>query len=109
VRLFASLNPDAVLLDDGLLAAAEYLSQHPEAGVAGGQILNVDGSVQAELRAFPRPPQRVLQPPLADHEALPEQPLLRDYLMSGWAHDAIRPVDWVSARSCSSTGAPSMP
>lgn len=90
------LNPDAVLLDDGLLAAAEYLSQYPEAGVAGGRILNVDGSVQASARAFPGHLNAFFNRHSLTTKLFPNNRYSRDYLMSGWAHDAIRPVDWVS-------------
>lgn len=40
------LNNDLVLLDDCLEQMVEFLDQHPKAGLAGGRLLNPDGSTQ---------------------------------------------------------------
>lgn len=90
------LNPDAVLLDDGALEAARYLDEHPESGVAGGRILNVDGTVQASARAFPGHGNALFNRHSLTTKFLPANRWSRRYLMTDWAHDDVREVDWVS-------------
>ena len=47
------LNPDAELVAPVPHALATWLRAHPEYGVAGPQVLAVDGTVQASARRFP--------------------------------------------------------
>jgi N-acetylglucosaminyl-diphospho-decaprenol L-rhamnosyltransferase len=47
------LNSDAVLLDDSLSHMVGFLDGHPEAGAAGGRLLNPDGSFQWSYADFP--------------------------------------------------------
>lgn len=90
------LNPDSVLLDANLPEAVAYLESRPEVGVLGGRIVNEDGSIQPSARAFPS----FLNALFNRHSLLtrlfPNNRWSRRYLMTDWAHDAIRPVDWVS-------------
>ena len=90
------LNPDAVLLDAGILAAAEYLRAHDDVGVAGGRIMNANGTVQASARAFPSHRTAFFNRHSLATRLLPSNRWSRGYLMTGWAHDEIRDVDWVS-------------
>lgn len=90
------LNPDAVVLDSGLEDAALYLGRHLEAGVAGGRILNADGSLQASARAFPGHLTALFNRHSLATKLLPSNRWSDRYLMTSWAHDEIRGVDWVS-------------
>jgi len=47
------LNPDTELAPGALSAMRSYLRAHPEVGVAGGTVVNADGSVQPSVRRFP--------------------------------------------------------
>ena len=47
------LNPDTQERAGSLEKLVGYLDAHPEAGVAGGQIINPDGTVQPSVRKFP--------------------------------------------------------
>ena len=90
------LNPDAVLLNGGLSEAAAYLEAHAEVGVLGGRIVNADGSVQASARSFPGHRNAFFNRHSLTTKLLPGNRYSRDYLMTDWAHDEVRPVDWVS-------------
>ncbi|WBL35110.1 glycosyltransferase family 2 protein [Tepidiforma flava] len=90
------LNPDAELLDDGIFAAADYLEAHPDVGVLGGRILNPDGSIQPSARAFPSHKNALFNRHSLLTKLFPRNRWSRQYLMTDWSHDDIRPVDWVS-------------
>lgn len=90
------LNPDAELLDAGLIDVALYLEAHPSAGVAGGRILNKDGTLQASARAFPTHRNAFFNRHSLTTKFFPTNRYSRGYLMTDWAHDEVRPVDWVS-------------
>jgi GT2 family glycosyltransferase len=48
------LNPDAELLPEAIQAGCAYLETHPEAAIAGAQLLNADGSPQNSIAPIPR-------------------------------------------------------
>ncbi|MGE3077356.1 MAG: glycosyltransferase family 2 protein [Dehalococcoidia bacterium] len=96
VSVICLLNPDATLSDDGLFAAATYLDQHPEVGILGGRIVNADGSLQASARAFPGHRNAFFNRHSLATKFFPRNRYSSEYLMTGWAHDSVRPVDWVS-------------
>jgi GT2 family glycosyltransferase len=45
-RHFLVLNNDTVLLEDCLAQMVDYLDSHPQVGIVGGRLVNVDGSTQ---------------------------------------------------------------
>ena len=90
------LNPDAELLDTGLLDAARYLDEHPSLAVGGCRVENADGSVQASCRAFPGHRTALFNRHSLATKFLPGNRWSQDYLMTSWPHDEIRDVDWVS-------------
>jgi GT2 family glycosyltransferase len=47
------LNSDTLLAPDALEALADYLDRHPEVGMAGPRLLNVDGSLQPSCYPYP--------------------------------------------------------
>jgi hypothetical protein len=47
------LNSDAVLTDGAAAALHRFMEDHPAAAMAGGQLLNADGSKQNAIAAFP--------------------------------------------------------
>ena len=90
------LNPDAILLDDGLLAAASYLDVHQDVGVLGARIENPDGSLQPSCRAFPGHLTVLFNRHSLVTKLLPGNRWSQRYLMTDWPHDEVRDVDWVS-------------
>lgn len=90
------LNPDALLLDGGLAAAACYLDENADVGVLGARIENPGGSIQASCRAFPTHLTALFNRHSLTTKLLPGNRWSRRYLMSDWSHDEPREVDWVS-------------
>jgi hypothetical protein len=90
------LNPDTILLDDGLAAAAAYLDTHPDVGILGARIENPDGSLQPSCRAFPGHLTALFNRHSLVTKLLPGNRWSQRYLMTDWPHDEIRDVDWVS-------------
>jgi hypothetical protein len=95
-QVICLLNPDSVLLDGNLAAAARYLDEHPEAGVMGGRIVNEDGSLQPSARAFPSHLNAFFNRHSLTTKLFPGNRWSSRYLMTDWAHDEVREVDWVS-------------
>jgi GT2 family glycosyltransferase len=54
-KYFLFLNNDTVVKDKGLLAMAEYMDEHPDAAIMGGQLHNPDGSLQPSAGEFYTP------------------------------------------------------
>jgi N-acetylglucosaminyl-diphospho-decaprenol L-rhamnosyltransferase len=90
------LNPDTLLMDSGLAAAAEYLREHAEVGVLGTRIENTDGTLQPSCRAFPGHLTALFNRHSLATKYLPGNRWSQQYLMTGWDHTTVRPVDWVS-------------
>lgn len=49
------LNPDAVVYADAIDQLHTFLNRHPECGIAGGQLLNPDKTLQNSRHVFPTP------------------------------------------------------
>jgi N-acetylglucosaminyl-diphospho-decaprenol L-rhamnosyltransferase len=52
-RYVLLLNSDAVALPGAVDELVRWMDEHPEAGAAGAQLLNADGSFQASFASFP--------------------------------------------------------
>ena len=52
-RHFFLLNPDSYLINDAPRILADWLDEHPRAGLAGPRLINPDGSLQTSTYAFP--------------------------------------------------------
>lgn len=87
------LNPDTVVLDDALQVMMDYLDAHPEVGLVGGQLLNVDGSVQSSRRRFPTLSTAVLESTWLEPYA--PRSLLARYTMADAPEDQTTEVDWL--------------
>ncbi len=90
------LNPDAILLDSGLAAAAAYMDANDGVGVLGARIENPDGSLQPSCRAFPGHVTALFSRHSLVTKLLPGNRWSQRYLMTDWPHDEVRDVDWVS-------------
>lgn len=49
------LNPDTVALPGAIRSLLDFMVAHPQAGIAGSQLLNADGSSDNSAHAFPTP------------------------------------------------------
>ena len=88
-------NPDAMPAPDAVAVLAEFMRQHPRAGIAGPQTLYPNGEWQPTRRRFPtvggtivrRTPLRLLFPPLERQRAhylldeRPSEPVEADWLL----------------------------
>ncbi len=90
------LNPDTILLDDGLADAAAYLDAQAGVGVLGARIENPDGSLQPSCRAFPGHLTAFFNRHSLVTKLLPRNRWSQRYLMTDWPHDEVRDVDWLS-------------
>jgi GT2 family glycosyltransferase len=90
------LNPDSTVSEDFISPVIACLRENPRVGVLGPRILDPDGSVQLSCRRFPGHLSAFFNRYSLMTRLLPGNRLSADYLMSGWAHDDVREVDWVS-------------
>jgi N-acetylglucosaminyl-diphospho-decaprenol L-rhamnosyltransferase len=87
----ALVNPDVVLLDDGLARLAELAASHEALEVP--RLLNADGSIQDSAHPVPGTVESFV-PALVPRPLLP-RPLRRRY--EPWRSDKARPVGWAIA------------
>ncbi len=59
-RYFLLLNSDAAVHPDAVEQMVQYLDNHPEVGVVGGQLRNLDGTFQSSYADFPTLPGELL-------------------------------------------------
>lgn len=89
------LNSDAAVQPGALDALVSYADTHAEAGIVGPKVLNPDGSLQFSCRRFPSLGAGFFRNTYLGR-LFPNNKYARDYLMSDFDHQSIRPVDWVS-------------
>jgi GT2 family glycosyltransferase len=90
------LNPDAEILDEGLVAILRYMNDHPDVGIIGPRILNPDGSIQLSCRSFPSYDAGLFNRYSLLTRLFPNNRFSRNYLKSDQDHSVITDVDWVS-------------
>ncbi len=94
-EMLVFINPDVTLLPGALAVLQEFFHTHPEAGCAGPQLLNPDGSLQPSCRSFP-----TLLTGFFRYTWLgrlfPKNRYTREYLLSDFDHEQVREVEWLS-------------
>jgi len=95
-RYLMLLNPDAFLPERDVLAKLiAFAEENPDIGIIGPRMENPDGSLHFSARRFPTIGAAVFRrTPLG--RLFPKNRFVRGYIMSDWAHDEPRDVDWVS-------------
>jgi len=89
------LNSDAVAHPGAFAHLVRFMDDHPAAAAVGLRVLNPDATLQYSCRRFPTIAAGLFRKvPLG--RLIPDNRWNREYLMSDWAHDAPREVDWVS-------------
>ena len=89
------LNSDAFVHEGCFTRILNFLRTDRNIGIVGPKLLNPDGSLQYSARRFPTPMAALFRnTPLG--KLFPKNKYTRDYLMTDWAHDEPRDVDWVS-------------
>ena len=94
-RILALLNSDTVVNDGAIMHVQRFFDQEPAVGIVGPRLLNPDGSLQLSCRTFPNPLAAAFRNTILGR-IFPKNRFLRDYLMTDFAHDQPRTVDWVS-------------
>jgi len=92
----AVINPDTRFEHDALAPLVAHLRAHADGGIVAPKLLDPDGSVQLSCRAFPGYATALFNRYSLLTRLLPRNRYSRAYLMSDFAHDEIRDVDWVS-------------
>ena len=95
-RYLLCLNNDTLLSPLSLERLVAFMEGQPEAGIAGGKILNRDGSLQLSARSFPGIETAFFNRSGFLTRLFPKNPFSRRYLLSDWDHNSPKEVDWVS-------------
>ncbi len=90
------LNPDSEIEADPFAPMLTYLREHPDAGIVAPRLLNTDGSLQLSCRSFPSFSTALFNRYSLLTRLFPRNRYSKQYLLSGWQHDSVRTVDWVS-------------
>ena len=94
-RYVLLLNPDTVVPPRALDEIIDFADQHPRAGIVGPTLLFPDGRLQYSCRHFPTVTAAIFRNTFLGR-IIPGTRSVTDYLMSGWDHNEVREVDWVS-------------
>jgi N-acetylglucosaminyl-diphospho-decaprenol L-rhamnosyltransferase len=87
------LNPDTLVHCSALGTLVDFLDQHPQAGIAGPQVLNEDGTTQSTRRRFPARLTALFESTWLQGYA-PAR-LMRHYHITDQPDDGTFQVDWV--------------
>lgn len=86
------VNTDAFVHSGCIRALTEFLNTHPDAAVVAPRVMNIDGSLQSSVHAFPTPLRCWI-------ENLWLNPFVRNVFnlrdWRSWAHDETQEVPWV--------------
>lgn len=93
-RYFLILNADAWMTDGSLARLVAFADAHPEAAVVGPRLSNTDGTLQRSVRGFPTL-WRLATEYLFLRKLAPRSRALNAFYAGGFAHDAVREVEWV--------------
>jgi len=94
-RYVLFLNADTRVTHCALDTLIRFADEHPDAGIVGPRLLNLDGSLQYSCRRFPNLGVGFFRNTLLGR-LFPRNRFTQDYLMADWDHSTPRDVDWVS-------------
>jgi GT2 family glycosyltransferase len=93
-RYFLLLNSDAWFVGDGLRRLVEVADSRPDAAVVGPRLLNLDGTLQRSVRAFPTL-WRLATEYLFLRKLAPRTDALNALYGGGFDHESVREADWL--------------
>ncbi len=93
-RYVLILNPDIEVIPGSIDALARHLDEDPGTGIAGGKLLNPDGTLQYSCRTF-YTFKTLLHRRTPIGKLFPNSRIVRDHLMMDWNHETVREVDWM--------------
>ncbi|UCE03452.1 MAG: glycosyltransferase [Candidatus Latescibacterota bacterium] len=88
------LNPDIVLRQGCIDSLVDFMDAHPDAGLAGGKLINTDGTLQYSCRSFYTPKTLIMRRTILGR-LFPRSQTIRKHLMLDYDHREPRAVDWV--------------
>ena len=93
-RYLLILNPDIEVQPGAIDALARHMDENPSTGIAGGKLLNPDGTLQYSCRTF-YTFNTLLHRRTPFGRLFPDSRVVRDHLMMDWDHESVREVDWM--------------
>jgi N-acetylglucosaminyl-diphospho-decaprenol L-rhamnosyltransferase len=92
---FLLLNSDAWVVGDGVERLTVFADEHPDAAVVGPRLLNLDGTLQRSVRAFPTR-SRLATEYFGVRKLAPRSRMLNPLYVGGFDHEEVFDADWVS-------------
>jgi N-acetylglucosaminyl-diphospho-decaprenol L-rhamnosyltransferase len=88
------LNPDAYIKKNAVNIARRFLESHPECGLCGGRLVNLDGELDPSARRFPNAWYKLFT--ITGISAkFARSNIFNSYNFGGFSHDQPIEVDWV--------------
>jgi len=88
------INPDILVTEGSVEALVRFMDARPRVGVAGGKLLNPDGTLQYSARTFYTPRILLLRRTFLGR-LFPNSRAIREHLMLDWDHGEACEVDWL--------------
>ncbi|MFO7916268.1 MAG: glycosyltransferase [Candidatus Krumholzibacteriales bacterium] len=88
------LNPDIIVREGSIDTLIDFMEEHPEAGISGSRLLNLDGSLQYSCRSFYTIRALILKRTFLGR-LFPRAKSLREHLLADYDHQTVREVDWI--------------
>jgi hypothetical protein len=93
-RYIMLLNPDTEMVGDAPITMMDYLTQHPEVGLMGPQLLNPDGTIQSSRRRFPTLATAFVESTVLQRY-LSRSPILSRFYFKDRPDSLVQEVDWL--------------
>jgi len=90
------LNPDTLIIEDGIERMVKFMEAHPEAGIAGCKVLNRDGTLQLACRRSIPTPEVAFYRLTGLSKLFPKSRIMAKYNMTYRSPDETQEVDAVS-------------
>ena len=92
------LNPDTEFIETGMQKVLDFFNSKNEVekiGIIGAKLLNPDNSIQYSCRSFPTLARQFYESFFL-YRIFSRSKIFGSYFLSGWKHESIRKVDWLS-------------
>lgn len=88
------LNPDAFVKEGAIQSTQEFMEAHPDCGICGGRLVNMDGELDPSARRFPTALSKFLT--LSGlRSRFPDSRFFAGHEFGGFDHNSVIEVDWV--------------
>jgi len=90
------INPDTELEKDAINNLIDFMEEHPDAGVAGAKLLNIEGTLQLSCRKFPTVWNVFFGRKSVFTKYLPSNRFTRSYMLSELDYTKVQKIDWIA-------------